>query len=175
MTALATPRLILRAPRPDDAPGYALAVGDYEVARWLTPLPWPYTLAMAAEWLRQAPANTPERALFMVELPGRGLIGCVSLLSELGFWIARPHWGRGYATEAAAALIGWHFAGCAADAIACSAQRDNAASLRVQARLGFRAVGREQRFSQALQYNVDHVLSRLTRAGWLARENERCA
>jgi RimJ/RimL family protein N-acetyltransferase len=94
MSELHTARLVLRPPRQDDAPCFALGMGDYDVARWLAAVPWPYSLVMATEWLRTAPQD----GLFIIDLPGRGLIGCVALGQEFGFWIARPHWGRGYAT-----------------------------------------------------------------------------
>ena len=175
MTELHTSRLILRPCRPDDAPCYALGVGEYDVARWLPSVPWPYTLPMATDFLRGATIPAPERAMFIIERPGKGLIGCMTLNSELGFWIARPHWGRGYVTEAASALIDWHFAGTDAEAIPCSAMHNNVASLRVQAKLGFTETRREMRFSQALQHNVELVVTTLTRSDWLARENMRCA
>jgi RimJ/RimL family protein N-acetyltransferase len=169
MTPLHTERLILRAPTLDDAPCYALGIGEYEVTRFLTPVSYPYTLAMAIDWLRQAHPAVPERATLVIELPGQGLIGCLSLVNELGFWIARPHWNRGYVTEAAAALLDWHFGGCDSQAVACSAHHDNAASLAVQRKLGFAIVGREMRFSQAQQRNVDHVITSLSRRDWQAR------
>jgi RimJ/RimL family protein N-acetyltransferase len=169
MTPIHTERLILREPRLDDAPCYALGIGEYEVTRFLTPVPYPYTLAMAMDWLRQARPATPERSALIIELPGKGVIGCVSLLGELGFWIARPHWNRGYATEAARALLDWHFAGCDTDAVVSSAHHNNAASLAVQHKLGFRPKGREMRFSQALQHNVEHVVTTLTRQDWQLR------
>ena len=79
MTELHSSRLVLRPARPDDAPCFALGVSDFAVARWLTPLPFPFTLAMASDWLRSAPRPGAERALFIVDLPGRGLIGCVTI------------------------------------------------------------------------------------------------
>ena len=169
MTPLRTERLILREASLDDAPCYALGVGEYEVARFLTPVPYPYTLAMAVDWLRQAGPATPERSMLIVELPGKGVIGCVSLITELGFWIARPHWNRGYGTEAATALLDWHFAGTERDAVTSSAHHDNVASLAVQTKLGFVATGREMRFSQTLQHNVEHVVTTLSRQDWLKR------
>lgn len=175
MTELETSRLVLRPARPDDAPCFALGVSDFAVARWLTPLPFPFTLAMASDWLRNAPKPGADKALFIVDLPGRGLIGCVTLGPELGFWIAKPHWGRGYGAEAARAVIDWHFANSAAETIASSAQHDNHISLRLKARLGFAQTGRDMRFSHALQHNVSHVLTGLTRAAWLAREDRQCA
>ncbi len=175
MTELRTDRLILRPARPDDAPCYALGVSEFAVARWLTHLPWPYTLSMASDWLRQAPRNDPDRALFIIEHPENGLIGCIAFGDEFGFWIARPHWGRGYFSEAATALIDWHFARSGSDIILSSAQHDNVASLRVQAKLGFVEQGRDMRFSHALQHNVPHVITSLTRSTWATRGNRQCA
>lgn len=169
MTTIRTQRLILRDATLDDAPRYALGVGEYEVTRFLTPVPYPYTLAMAIDWLRQAPPATPERSMLIIDLPDTGVIGCVSLISELGFWIARPYWNRGYVTEAATALLDWHFAGTNAQFVPSSAHHDNAASLAVQRKLGFVETDRQMRFSQALQRNVDHVVTTLSRETWLDR------
>lgn len=175
MTELVTERLILRAPRPEDAPCYALGISEFAVAKWLTPVPWPYTLSMAQDFLRSVPDPAPEKAFFVVEHPKKGLIGCVALMGELGFWISRPHWHRGYGMEAASALIDWHFEGTGADIIRSSAHHDNIASLKLKARLGFVMTGREMRFSQALQHNVEHVTTALSRADWRARRNDLCA
>lgn len=175
MTELRTERLTLRAPRPDDAPCYALGISEFAVARWLTPVPWPYTLSMAQEFLRSVPASTPERSFFIIEHPKRGVIGCVTLTDELGFWIARPHWHKGFGLEAASALIDWHFEGCGTDGIRSSAHHNNIASLRLKAKLGFVATGREMRFSQALQHNVEHVTTALSRSDWRTRRSDLCA
>lgn len=175
MTTLETGRLILRPPSPEDAPAYALGMGEFDVARWLTAVPWPYTLAMAQDWLRQAPAPAPDRAMFIIERPGKGLVGCITLINDLGFWIARPHWNQGYATEAARAVISWHFAAGTDRPIACSAQQGNRASMRVQSRLGFEATGEEMRFSHTLHHNVRHVVTSLSRERWQSMEEEKCA
>jgi RimJ/RimL family protein N-acetyltransferase len=169
MTPIHTARLILREPTLDDAPRYALGLGEYEVTRFLTPVPYPYTLGMAIDWLRQTGPATPARSALVIDLPGTGLIGCLSLLNELGFWIARPHWNRGYVTEAATALLDWHFGGSDSETVTASAHHDNAASLAVQRKLGFAPRHREMRFSQALQRNVEHVVTGLSREDWLAR------
>ncbi|ODT75648.1 MAG: hypothetical protein ABS76_33495 [Pelagibacterium sp. SCN 64-44] len=175
MTELRTARLVLRPARPEDAPCYALGVSEFAVARWLTHLPWPYTLTMASDWLRQAPAPGAGQALYIVELPGRGLIGCVSLAGELGFWIARPQWRKGYGLEAISAVLDRHFAVSGDQAVIACAHHDNTASLRLQARLGFVEQRREMRFSQALQHNIEHVVTRLTRADWRRDGTRQCA
>ncbi|WEJ33560.1 GNAT family N-acetyltransferase [Devosia sp. SD17-2] len=174
MTELRTARLLLRPARPEDAPCYALGIGEYAVARWLTALPWPYTLGMAIEWLRQTTTPRPGQAFFIVEHPQRGVIGSVSLFDEMGFWIARPHWGRGYGREAVQTLVDWHFAQGGTEIIA-SAQHDNRASLRLTAQLGFRQVTRQYRFSHAMQHNVDHIVSKLERVHWTAGDPRQCA
>lgn len=166
MSELHTDRLILRAPTLADAPRYALGISEFAVARWLTPVPWPYTLSMAQDFLRHAPPPAPEKAFFIVEHKQKGLIGCVTLIEELGFWIARPHWHRGYGTEAATALIDWHFGETGSTLIRSSAHHNNIASLRLKAKLGFVKTGKTMRFSQALQHNVEHVATELTRAAW---------
>ena len=169
MISLTTERLFLREPTLDDAPRYALGVGEYDVARFLTGVPYPYTLGMAIDWLRQAKPATPDKSMLVIDLPNKGVIGCVSLLSEFGFWIARPHWNRGYMTEAATALLDWHFAEGHADLVVSSAHHDNRASLAVQRKLGFVEEAREMRFSHTLQHNVEHVVTRLTRQRWQKR------
>jgi len=172
MIAIHTERLILREATLDDAPCVALGVGEYDVARFLTAVPYPYTLGMAIDWLRQAKPATPEKSLLMIELPKRGVIGCISLLDELGFWIARPHWNKGYVTEAATALLDWHFSNCSADRVISSAHHNNVASLAVQKKLGFEPHAHEMRFSHPLQHNVDHVVTRLTRERWQERPQQ---
>jgi RimJ/RimL family protein N-acetyltransferase len=169
MIQLSTERLLLREPNLADAPAYALGVSEYEVARFLTPVPYPYTLGMAIEWLRHAPAATPEHCLFIIERVDRGLIGCITIHGELGFWIARPYWNQGYVTEAATALLNWHFAAAASQTVLCSAHHNNHASLAVQRKLGFAPSHRERRFSHALQRNVEHVVSSLARDEWQRR------
>jgi RimJ/RimL family protein N-acetyltransferase len=72
-------------------------------------------------------------------------------------------------------VIDWHFRQSDADRIGSSAHHLNKASLRVKAKLGFTETGRDRRFSQALQHNVEHVVTQLTRQDWMAAEAKRCA
>ena len=85
----------------------------------------------------------------------------------------QPNWATGWGRVFGA--IDWHFANSTSEAIASCAQHDNHVSLRLKAKLGFVETGRDMRFSHALQHNVPHVLTALTRASWLAREEKRCA
>lgn len=166
---LTTERLILRAARPDDAGAFASGIGDYEVARFLTRVPYPYTESMAAEWIASLSAISPDNAHFIIERRDMGLIGCITLVEELGFWLTRSHWGQGYMTEAAAALLDWHFAETDSIGVASSVHWDNPASLAVQQKLGFEQVGFDDRFAEAQQKNVRHITTFLSRAHYMNR------
>lgn len=166
-----TARLVLRPPTKRDAPVITEALGNYGVAQFLTPVQHPYTLSLAHQWLRTMPAApVPGDATFMVELAGKGPIGCVALNKELGFWIAQPFWGQGFVTEAARALLGWHFAHSDAASVPCSAHYNNRASLAVQKKLGFTRTGISQRFSAAQNRLVEHIETTLTRGAFEARK-----
>src|SRR4029078_5132254 len=132
---------------PEDAPALASAIADKAIVRTLAVVPWPYSMRDAEAFL--APPRDPilpsllifERTAGAPELVGAcGLGRRPSGAVEMGYWIARPFWARGFATEACTALIeiartlrlasleGAHFL-------------DNAASARVLEKLGFEPLG----------------------------------
>jgi RimJ/RimL family protein N-acetyltransferase len=142
-----TPRLLLRPGFPEDAPALATAIGDEEIVRNLATAPWPYRMRDAEAFL--AKPRDPVLPSFLIFERGPAapqLVGSCGLgrrpsgSVELGYWIARPFWGRGLATEACAALVeiartlgfqsleGSHFL-------------DNPASGRVLEKLGFEPLG----------------------------------
>ncbi len=140
-------RLFLRPGWPEDWPELLARIGDEGVVKNLAKVPWPYT-ADDARVFAQKPQD-PRCPHFFVTLPTSAapgeLVGCVGLASdgaevELGYWFGRDHWNRGYATEAARAvlrlartlghrrIVAKHFT-------------DNPASGRVLAKLGFKPSG----------------------------------
>jgi RimJ/RimL family protein N-acetyltransferase len=78
---------------------------------------------------------------------------------EVGWHLARAHWGRGYAAEAARAALDYGFADLDLDAIHAVVNPANAASLRVARRLGMTPLGRTRRY-----YNAEVELFRIDRA-----------
>jgi RimJ/RimL family protein N-acetyltransferase len=142
-----TPRLLLRPGFPEDAPALAAAIADKAVVRNLATAPWPYRMRDAEAFLA-SPRDPVLPSLLIFERTGAApqLIGACGLgrrpsgAVEMGYWIARPFWGRGFATEACSALIeiartlglpqieGAHFL-------------DNPASARVLEKLGFEPIG----------------------------------
>jgi RimJ/RimL family protein N-acetyltransferase len=94
----------------------------------------------------------------------------VTLANELGFWLAQPYWGHGYMTEAALALLAWHFAKTSADAVRSSAHVGNERSLAVQRKLGFVERGTSIRHVRPLNREIEHVETVLTRDAFAASQ-----
>ena len=142
-----TPRLLLRPGFPEDAPALAAAMSDAAIARNLAVVPWPYSLRDAEAFL--ASPRDPVLPSLLIFERGDGppqLVGSCGLgrrasgAVEMGYWIARPHWGRGFATEACAALIDIaRTLGLAQ--LEASHFIDNPASARVLDKLGFESTG----------------------------------
>lgn len=147
-------RLFLRPSWPEDWSEIYAGIADEAVVRNLALAPWPYTIEDAIGFARRE----QERLLphFLITLPGAQgsqVIGCVSLARkpdevELGYWIARSYWSRGYASEAVRAVLRL------ADAlghrrIMAHHFADNPASGKVLAKAGFRPTGQQSlRFSK---------------------------
>lgn len=143
-----TPRLLLRPGWAEDAPALARAIADEAIVRNLATAPWSYGEAEAVEFLskRRDPV-LPSFLLCRRTAAESELIGAAGLGRapsggvELGYWIARRHWGRGYATEAARQLIEIA-ATLRLSRLEASHFLDNPASGRVLEKLGFQPTGR---------------------------------
>lgn len=144
-----TERLTLRPGWIEDAPLLARAAGHEAVVRNTRRMPWPYALGDAEAFLRtpQTP-QTPALLVFAHEAGGVRLVGGVGLSAlgggghELGYWITPDAWGRGYATEAARAVLAMAGALRIRRIEACHFA-DNPASARVLSKLGFRPTGEQ--------------------------------
>ena len=142
-----TPRLLLRPGFPEDAPVLAAEIADEAIVRNLATAPWPYRMRDAEAFL--ARPRDPVLPLLLVFERTAGaprLVGSCGLgrrpsgAVEMGYWIARPYWGRGFATEACSALIEIaRTLGLAS--VEGSYFVDNPASGRVLQKLGFEALG----------------------------------
>ena len=148
-------RLFLRPGWPEDWTELYTAINDEAVVRNLATAPWPYAMEDAIVFARRP----QERLLphFVVTLPscdGSKLIGSAGLArhgdrTEIGYWIARQHWGQGYATEAVRAVLRLAQA-LGHRRIGATHFADNPASGRVLAKAGFRKRGElAERFSLA--------------------------
>ena len=107
-----TERLLLRPGWAEDAPALARVIADETVVRNLATAPWPFALEDAEAFL--ASPRDPAMPHFLITERTDGdpvIVGACGLgrrpsgAVELGYWIGRQHWGKGFATEAGRALI----------------------------------------------------------------------
>jgi RimJ/RimL family protein N-acetyltransferase len=171
MSKLETERLVLRPFHAADADEFARLSGDWAVASMTSDIPYPFSPSQAVGWLK--PVRGEVR--FGIELQGR-LIGGVGFyrrptgVAELGFWLGKPWWGHGYATEAGHAVVRHGFANPRLPAFSSAHFSDNQASARVLAKLGFEPVGRGRIACAARQHDVDVVTYWLDRQSALVGE-----
>jgi RimJ/RimL family protein N-acetyltransferase len=147
---LDTARLHLRRPVERDADAIIAIAGDWVVARRLARVPHPYTDADVRFFFNQVVPNEPTWAILWRQTSR--LIGMMSLVpapdgrsAELGYYIARDHWGLGVATEAALAITRVGFESFGYLKLTSGYHADNPASGRVLAKLGFTIVGTSSR------------------------------
>ena len=140
---LRTPRLLLRPFQEDDVDDALAYRNDPEFARFLRHIPQPFTRADAEAFVRtNIEEPWQELPTFAVVLDAH-VIGTVNLNIDatarsamIGYAIARAHWGRGIAVEAAAAVIDWAFATHGVVEIWASTSIDHTRSQRVMEKLG---------------------------------------
>jgi RimJ/RimL family protein N-acetyltransferase len=175
-----TPRLLLRPGFPEDAPALACAIADKAIVMNLAVVPWPYSIRDAEAFLAK-PRDPVLPSLLIFE---RGpcapqLVGACGLARrpsgsvELGYWIGRPFWGRGIATEACTALVDIART-LGLPSLEASHFIDNPASGRVLEKLRFQALGIiAPRMSCARGHEVPARLMRLQLRAALAGEEEK--
>lgn len=144
---VATERLRLRKPRRTDATQIAIYANDFDVARMTTGMPYPYGLDHAEGFLDQVSEKDFRReAVFVIDHPEHGAIGVIGFDAkdseiELGYWIGRPHWGEGYATEAAKGALVWAHKTWGRRYLRAGHFSDNPASGEVLCKAGFLYTG----------------------------------
>jgi RimJ/RimL family protein N-acetyltransferase len=117
------------------------------VAEMLGRMPHPYGETEARAFIARSAEKQAAGAIYAVTLADSGaFIGCAGLNSterglELGYWIGEPYWKRGYATEAAHALVDLAFRATAINVLHVSCRVINPASRRVIHKCGFQYSG----------------------------------
>ncbi|WP_309603960.1 GNAT family N-acetyltransferase [Phenylobacterium sp.] len=145
---VSTERLILRGSVRGDAVALAHLAGDLNVSGMTTSMPHPYALAHAEDWLDRAMAcDWAREALFVLEHRNFGVVGTVGFdhrrgdRPELGFWLGRPFWNRGYATEAVRGALKWVKRDWRRHVVVAGHFADNPASGTVLCKAGFLYTG----------------------------------
>ena len=148
---LETGRLLLRPYEEADIAPLVRLAGAREVAATTLRIPHPYTEQNAREYLSicQAESAMGPVTRFAITLQESGeFCGGIGLRledthhrAELGYWLGVPHWGQGYATEAAAAMLNYGFNTLGLYRIYASHVVGNDASGRVLLKIGMKHEG----------------------------------
>ncbi|WCT72446.1 GNAT family N-acetyltransferase [Sphingomonas naphthae] len=149
-----TQRLFLRPGWLEDAEPLARAIGDRAVAETLARVPHPYTMDDARAYLAAPEDAWPRLLIFLMDGGEAKLAGGIGLDEDdrginLGYWIARPYWGQGIATEAGRAMLEIADTSLGLDRIVAGHFHGNETSGNVLRKLGFRPTGTSSR-----RYNV---------------------
>ena len=143
---LFTRRLHLRCPVEGDASAIIAIAGDWDVARRLGRMPHPYTQEDFRFFMERVVPSEPTWAI--VARQTDELVGVIGLIpnsetrsAELGYYVGRPHWGQGLATEAAQAIVSFGLESKLFAKLTSRYHADNPASGRVLTKLGFKPIG----------------------------------
>lgn len=150
MPRIETERLRLRPFGEDDVPEVTRLAGDHAVADTTLNIPHPYITADARQWIARHEPGFQDGVLVTLAITSRdgALLGAISLTvrvlhrtAELGYWVGKEHWGSGYATEAARALVGYAFDVMELRRVHAHHLTRNPASGRVMEKIGMRREG----------------------------------
>jgi RimJ/RimL family protein N-acetyltransferase len=177
--SLRTRRLVLTPVAVRHARALHALINDWEVVKTLAVLPWPVPLAAVESFAASQERSEGGEDAFAVLLDGAPIGTCgikrpgsgrpPRKMPRLGYWIGRPHWGQGYATEAVAAIVGHAFERFDADVVGAGVFVDNPASRRVLEKLGFTRVGGYPVGCAARGERVVVDNMHVTRARWAER------
>jgi ribosomal-protein-alanine N-acetyltransferase len=172
--------LLLRPFARADAGVVTELAGAFEIADTTISISHPYSLQVAIDWIaghRRARQRGLGFRFAIIQPDSARLVGCVELRdlnqehaqAEMGFWIGKPFWGHGYASEAGSAVVRFGFEALGLNRIYAFHMARNAASGKVLQKLGMQREGvlRQRvrkwgRFEDVMAYAVlrsDIVLS----------------
>jgi len=173
---LTTQDLVLRPPVLDDADDIARLANNFNVAKNLGTMPYPYFDADARDFLNKVTGDDSDGCTYAIthsetgEMMGIAGLHGANTRSEfpyIGYWLGEKHWGNGYATQAARALVDLFFKAGTQDVLMISCQRENVGSRRVIEKCGGVYWKPGEGYAAALGENrvIDHF--RITRESWM--------
>ena len=175
LPTLRTARLVLRPFTMADAPRVQLLAGQREIALNTIHIPHPYPDGAAEDWIENRPRKLAEGHHDFAIDDGE-LAGCIGLRvqpdferAEVGYWIGKPYWGRGYATEATGKIIEFGFEALKLNRIYAGYFARNAASSRVMIKNGMKYEGTLRKHVKKWDEFVDVVYYGILREEWMMR------
>lgn len=172
---LVTERLVMRPPHQDDIAQLVELADNRHIAEMLTRMPHPYGVDEARAFLAMTQARRTGAGFALTLKSDGSFVGCAGLNGtdrglELGYWIGEPYWKRGYATEAAHALVDLAFSGTTIQVLHASCRVINPASRRVIHKCGFQYAGQGM-LNSIVAGQVPVERYRLDRKTWTSLRN----
>jgi len=177
-----TARLVLRPLRAGDDTRIFELIAHWDILRFLSAPPWPYEREHARMFV-SARMQPDVDAITCVITHEDALVGIIDAAIKpaanaqrargyaIGYWLGQPYWGRGYMSEAARALIAHVFAVTGEETVYSGAVSENAASLRIQEKLGFVRDHEGMLYIPACGKELPSTNTVLTRARFAALNN----
>ena len=172
---LETERLTLRRPTLADVKAIARLANDRRIAENTRRMPHPYSQDHAVEFVRALAADI-RNTMFLIE-QNHSPIGMVGIgwheqdPPDLGYWLGIEHWGQGFGTEAARAVIDFCFEESDTEHLIAGARVANPASRNILEKCGFQWSGVELHRFEALGSSTPVDCFRLTRGVWSSLKN----
>ena len=176
-------RLTLRRLRDADAGPIRDALQDWEVVRNLARVPWPYGIDDARSFIAKTRARWIAGCEYAFAIDDGALVGMIGLHdlraggAEIGYWLAKRQWGRGYATAAVRTMLEFGFTTLGLDVITAGVVTGNPGSMRVLEKAGFVPAG-SMTCATLARGDLPALGYRITRPRWQAasaggvRENQ---
>jgi RimJ/RimL family protein N-acetyltransferase len=172
---LETERLVLRKPTLADVKAISHLANDRRIAENARRLPHPYSHDHAVEFVRGI-ADGRRETVFLIEnnhtpIGMAGVDWRAPETPELGYWLGVEHWGQGFATEAARAVIDFTFEEFGVEQLISGARVANPSSRNILEKCGFQWSGVELHRFEALGSSTPVDCFRLSRGVWASLKN----
>ncbi len=162
--------VMLRPLEPGDADAIHEVVSNWQVARMLAQIPWPYHISHSRAFADYASnsGTAADARYFAIEDGSFNFLGMIGLVEitktpRVGFFLDQNYWGAGVMTEALSMFCKAAFRELPTNRIVSGVFADNLGSLRVHEKVGFRAVGKSRALCaprRKLLTRIDFVLNR---------------
>ena len=159
MIKIETERLVLKKLVQADKERLVSLIGDFQVLKTLSKVPYPYTLDDADEWLERSHNQKFNLNIFLNDdlIGGVGLTPAEDDFYELGYWLGVDYWGQGYATESVMEFLNYAKTNSSCEKLKANVFKENIASTKVLEKNGFKRVEDREVFSISRQENVISV------------------
>ena len=161
MKEIRTERLLIKTPEIDDKFELTQLINDKDVIKWLSEIPFPYTLCHAEEFIERSRERVlkQESYNFMIfqdkkMIGGVGLSGFNNKSCQVGYWLGKKYWGNGFATEALKSILDFGFDQLSLEKIYAAYKIGNEGSIRVLNKSGFEYSRKKYEYDSVLNEEV---------------------